>query len=210
MSLGKPHAFHAVFLAALLERFQLVSSRYVLGVMNSLGRTKRQRVGLSGQKKWFLLAVGLCLGWGIALDPLAAAARAGTVYRGDGQIVSGQGQFARLQLTVEIDRGRIRTRSGPALDARFSGGTGTFQNSEGTWQIDHRGDLLNITLYRGGQVIRYRLVPDRKGDGLPQTTVDKSLGFSLGVPNSLNSTGVESAWEDPDGNVEFDNTEIPL
>ncbi|MGK7911579.1 MAG: hypothetical protein AB4050_08885 [Synechococcus sp.] len=141
-------------------------------------------------RRWLRLAVGLALGGCAIFNPLAAVAQAGTIWRGTGQIVSGQGHGASLRLEVETDGGRIRTRSGPALDATFSGGNETFHNSEGTWQIDRRGERLNITLYRGEQVIRYRLSPDGKGSDSPQTTGDKpseSNVFDLNteVPPSL-------------------------
>ncbi|MEL7084750.1 MAG: hypothetical protein AAF268_00445 [Cyanobacteria bacterium P01_A01_bin.3] len=144
------------------------------------------------EQRWFRLAAGFVLGSFIAFNPLAAVAQAGTIWRGTGQIVSGQGHGASLRLEVETDGGRIRTRSGPALDATFSGGNETFHNSEGTWQIDRRGERLNITLYRGEQVIRYQLSPDGKGNDSPQTTGDKpadSNAFELNtdVPSSLGS-----------------------
>ena len=109
--------------------------------------------------------------------PMSTLARAGSIWRGSGQIISGRGHGARLQMVVETDSGRIRTLTGPALDASFSGGSQTFQNSEGTWQIDRRGQRLDIILYRGEQVIRYQLSPDGKGGGFPQATVEKYQEF---------------------------------
>ena len=177
--------------------------------MNSLGITKHQQ-NETFRNVWSRLVLGFCLGGWIAVNPLVAAARAGTIWRGTGQIVSGQGHGARLQLVVETDRGRIRTRSGPALDASFSGGSGTFENNEGTWQIDRRGERLNITLYRGQQVIRYQLSPDSKGGSSPQTTVDKSLGVNLGIPDSLGSTAAESSMNEPNWKPEWGATESKL
>ena len=164
--------------------------------MNSLGTTKRQRSNQGESnplgRGWFRCAASLVLGGCVVLNPLAAVAQAGTIWRGTGQIVSGQGHGASVQLVVETDSGRIRTRSGPALDATFSGGNETFHNSEGTWQIDRRGERLDITLYRGEQVIRYQLSPESKGSDSPQTTVDKpidlnSLDLNTDVPPSLGS-----------------------
>ncbi len=162
--------------------------------MNSLGTTKRQRSNLGESnplgRGCFQIVAGLFLGGCVVLNPLTAVAQAGTIWSGNGQIVSGQGHGASLRLVVETDSGRIRTRSGPALDATFSGGNETFRNSEGIWQIDRRGERLNITLYRGEQVIRYQLSPEGKGNDSPQTTVDKpadlnSLELNIDVPSSL-------------------------
>ena len=163
--------------------------------MNSLGITKRllPRWIESNQIRhgWLRVVASLALGSCILFNPLTAVARAGTIWRGTGQIVSGQGHGASLRLEVETDGGRIRTRSGPALDATFSGGNETFRNSEGTWQIDRRGQRLNITLYRGEQVIRYQLSPESKGNDSPQTTTDdkplesSTFEFDTDVPSSL-------------------------
>ncbi|WP_017323890.1 hypothetical protein [Synechococcus sp. PCC 7336] len=154
--------------------------------MNSLTSPNRSNCNRPSQthrsdgarlSKWLL---GGCLGAAILLGPAIggwAQAAAQTVWRGNGQIVSGQGHGGRLELVVETSSGRIRTRSGPALDASFGGGSRTFQNSAGTWQIDRRGDRLNITLRRGSQVIRYQLTPDNKNSSAPRATVDKPFPF---------------------------------
>ncbi len=81
------------------------------------------------------------------------------IWSGTGQIVSGHGQGATVQLIVEISNGRIRTRSGPALDASFSGGPQTIPTGEGMWQLEPQGDLIYVTLHRDQQIIRYRLQP---------------------------------------------------
>jgi hypothetical protein len=81
------------------------------------------------------------------------------IWSGTGQIVSGHGQGATVQLIVEINNGRIRTRSGPALDAPFGGGPQTIPTGEGMWQLEPQGDLIYVTLHRDQQIIRYRLQP---------------------------------------------------
>lgn len=131
------------------------------------------------------------------LIPLSTLARAGDRWSGSGQIISGRGHGARLQMVVETDRGRIRTLNGPALDASFSGGSQTFQNSEGTWQIDRRGQRLDIVLYRGEQVIRYQLVPVRKGGASPQVSTVEKLQ-ELGQSGYSNSAS-DAFWLPVDG-----------
>jgi hypothetical protein len=60
------------------------------------------------------------------------------------------------------------------LDIRYGGGSQTIENEAGTWQIEDRGESLDVTLYRGPQVIRYRLSPIGKGATLPQATLTKA------------------------------------
>ena len=142
------------------------------GIATTIDRRANQNATTS--RHWASLFWGGCLGVAIALSPLVSWAQSNTiVYRGSGQIVSGQGHGARLQLVLELSNGRIRTRSGPPLDASFSGGSQTFQNSEGTWQIDRRGNRLDVTLYRDSQVIRYQLEPDNKDETSPRADADE-------------------------------------
>ncbi|MDX2272901.1 MAG: hypothetical protein NW237_13280 [Cyanobacteriota bacterium] len=102
-----------------------------------------------------LMALLLQLG-----DPLPAWCQSPAgVWSGTGQILSGHGQGATVQLVLELQQGRIRTRSGPTLDAPFAGGSATINNGEGTWQIEQQGDHYSVTFYRGDQVIRYLLRP---------------------------------------------------
>ena len=86
-----------------------------------------------------------------------------TQWVGVGEIVRGEGQGSQVPLVIQTGNGQIRTvsRSGPQLSAPFNGGSGTFQNDEGRWEVDNRGGRLNVTLYRGSQVIRYQLTPGR-------------------------------------------------
>lgn len=81
------------------------------------------------------------------------------VWMGSGQVVSGQGQGATVQLVIETDGGRIRTHSGPHLDATLSGQPQTLETDAGTWHIEPMGDRMGVTLYRGDQIIRYLLQP---------------------------------------------------
>ncbi|NJK72103.1 MAG: hypothetical protein HC926_01465 [Synechococcaceae cyanobacterium SM2_3_60] len=70
------------------------------------------------------------------------------VWMGSGQVVSGQGQGATVQLVIETDGGRIRTHSGPHLDATLSGQPQTLETDTGTWHIEPMGDRMGVTLYR--------------------------------------------------------------
>jgi hypothetical protein len=81
------------------------------------------------------------------------------VWSGTGQILSGQGQGATVQLILETGGGRIWSQSGPALDAPFSGGHISVTSGDGTWQIQSQGDQLLVTFYRGEQIIRWQLRP---------------------------------------------------
>ncbi|MEN9261179.1 MAG: hypothetical protein Q6L60_09480 [Thermostichus sp. HHBFW_bins_43] len=80
-------------------------------------------------------------------------------WSGTGQILSGQGQGATVQLILETGGGRIWTQSGPALDAPFSGGHTSIDSGDGTWQIQSQGDQMFVTYYRGEQIIRWQLRP---------------------------------------------------
>ena len=121
-------------------------------------------------RRWTSLLWGGCLGVAIALNPLVSWAE---TFRGGGRILQGQGHGARLQLVLELTNGRIRTISGPPLDASFSGSSQTFRNSEGTWEIERRGSRLSVTLYRDSQVIRYLLEPDNKDESSPRADADE-------------------------------------
>lgn len=89
-----------------------------------------------------------------------AAQTAPQTWSGTGQIVNGQGQGATVQLMLEMGDGRIRTRSGPTLNAPYSGGQTTVNTEEGLWQIEPQGNKLSVTLHRGDQIIRYQLYPN--------------------------------------------------
>ncbi|NJO86476.1 MAG: hypothetical protein HC818_08185 [Synechococcaceae cyanobacterium RM1_1_27] len=86
---------------------------------------------------------------------------------GTGQVLSGQGQGATVQLVIEVNNGRIRTQSGPNLDAPFGGGYQSIHTSDGMWQIQQDGEQLSITLHRGDQIIRYQLLPQFRDPNLP-------------------------------------------
>ncbi len=81
------------------------------------------------------------------------------IWSGTGQIISGQGQGATVQLTLEVGNGYIRTRSGPPLDTRYNRGSQPIKTDDGMWQIEHQGDQLSVILHRSDQVIRYQLTP---------------------------------------------------
>ncbi len=112
------------------------------------------RGALRGSWSWVgLLLVALQVGQ-------AAVAQTETrVWSGTGQILSGQGQGATVQLVLETGGGRIWTQSGPALDAPFSGREIAVTSGDGTWQIQPQGDQLLVTFYRGEQIIRWQLRP---------------------------------------------------
>jgi hypothetical protein len=96
---------------------------------------------------------------------IALAQSGSMIWSGTGQILSGEGQGATLQLVLEMGNGRIRTQSGPALDAPYSGNAETITSGEGVWQIEPQGNHLSVTYYRGDQIIRYQLRPS--GDLVP-------------------------------------------
>ncbi len=89
-----------------------------------------------------------------------AAQTAPQTWSGTGQIINGQGQGATVQLVLEMTEGRIRTRSGPSLNAPYAGGQTTLNTEEGLWQIEPQGNKLSVTLHRGDQIIRYQLYPN--------------------------------------------------
>ncbi|MEM6445670.1 MAG: hypothetical protein AAFY57_13945 [Cyanobacteria bacterium J06642_2] len=119
------------------------------------------------------------LGLAIALHPLSALAQERTVWRGSGQVVSGHGQGASVHLVVETTPDRIRTQSGPALDASFSGGQQTVSNEAGTWQIESRGDRLGVTLYRENQTIRYQLSPSQQKNQTEKSAIYPQLASQV-------------------------------
>ncbi len=92
------------------------------------------------------------------------------VWMGSGQVVSGQGQGAAVQLVIETNGGRIRTHSGPHLDATLSGQSQILETDVGTWHIEPLGNRMSVTLYRGEQIIRYLLQPaSAPAGGMPST-----------------------------------------
>ncbi len=108
----------------------------------------RGRLGWTG-----LLLMALQLG-----QPVFAQGET-RIWSGTGQILSGHGQGATVQLILETGGGRIWTQSGPALNAPFSGGHTSVNSGDGTWQIQSQGDQLLVTFYRGEQIIRWQLRP---------------------------------------------------
>ncbi|MEN9202164.1 MAG: hypothetical protein Q6K80_04565 [Thermostichus sp. DG_1_6_bins_120] len=119
---------------------------------------------------------GGCLGWtGLLLMTLqlaqpALAQTETRIWSGTGQILSGQGQGATVQLVLETGGGRIWTQSGPALNAPFSGGHTSVNSGDGTWQIQAQGDQLFVTFYRGEQIIRWQLRPANSAPVPPAST----------------------------------------
>ncbi|MFQ3613106.1 MAG: hypothetical protein SNJ68_05220 [Cyanobacteriota bacterium] len=124
----------------------------------------RSRLGWTG-----LLLMALQLG-----QPALAQTETRT-WSGTGQILSGHGQGATVQLIVETGGGRIWTQSGPALNAPFSGGHTSVNSGDGTWQIQAQGDQLFVTFYRGEQIIRWQLRPASVAPS-PSTPTDVSTG----------------------------------
>lgn len=124
------------------------------------------------------------------------------VWMGSGQVVSGQGQGATVQLVIETDGGRIRTHSGPHLDATLSGQPQTLETDTGTWHIEPMGDRMGVTLYRGDQIIRYLLQPASAPlDNAAPSNADTTLPVNT-VPTDLNR--VPSAVESAGGDVRPD------
>lgn len=66
------------------------------------------------------------------------------IYQGTGQVVSGQGAGAKVSLTVDYDGENLKTITGPSLEGSQV-------------RVDQRGDALDVTIFRGNQVIRYNL-----------------------------------------------------
>ncbi|MEN9230586.1 MAG: hypothetical protein Q6L68_06745 [Thermostichus sp. DG02_5_bins_236] len=124
----------------------------------------RSRLGWTG-----LLLMALQLG-----QPALAQTETRT-WSGTGQILSGHGQGATVQLIVETGGGRIWTQSGPALNAPFSGGHTSVNSGDGTWQIQAQGEQLFITFYRGEQIIRWQLRPASVAPS-PSIPTDVSTG----------------------------------
>lgn len=117
------------------------------------------------------ILVGGLLGMGLWIGSIAVAHADTEVWGGTGQVLSGQGQGATVQLVVEMNDGRIRTQSGPNLDAPFGGGYQSIHNSEGMWQIQQQGEQLSVTLHRGDQIIRYQLSPQQQREARPAAPV---------------------------------------
>ncbi|MEN9206194.1 MAG: hypothetical protein Q6J68_04155 [Thermostichales cyanobacterium SZTDM-1c_bins_54] len=106
-----------------------------------------------------LLVLG-ALGLGLLFTPVADAQPAPSLWSGSGQILSGQGQGATVELVLETSPGRIRSHAGPALDAPFVEPTSTIRQGDALWQIEMQGNLMIVTVYRGSQIIRYQLQPE--------------------------------------------------
>lgn len=70
------------------------------------------------------------------------------VYQGSGQVVSGPGAGQMVSLTVDFDGQNLRTLAGPPLEGDQK-------------RVEFRGDALDITVFRGNQVIRYHLMRTR-------------------------------------------------
>lgn len=115
---------------------------------------------------------------------LGSPTMAQQVWGGSGQILSGQGQGATVQLTVEMDQGQIRTQSGPPLNAPFSGGSQAIQTEDGMWQIQQYGNQLSVTLHRGDQVIRYQLLPQSLGPEAGSPAEAAPIFFNA-IPNAV-------------------------
>ncbi len=114
------------------------------------------------------------------------------VWMGSGQVVSGQGQGATVQLVIETDGGRIRTHSGPHLDATLSGQPQTLETDAGTWHIEPMGDRMGVTLYRGDQIIRYLLQPaSAPPDNAAPSNADTVLPFA--PSNTINVVPADNA-----------------
>jgi hypothetical protein len=75
----------------------------------------------------------------IAAQPVSA-----DIYQGTGQVVSGPGAGAKVSLTVNYDGQNLKRISGPPLEGSQV-------------RVDQRGDELDLTIFRGNQVIRYNL-----------------------------------------------------
>ncbi|GAB4210924.1 MAG: hypothetical protein OHK0012_02490 [Synechococcales cyanobacterium] len=108
--------------------------------------------------------VGL-IGLWLILAPVAGAQPAPGVWSGSGQILSGHGQGATVELILETWPGRIRSQSGPALDAPFQPPVTTIRQGDTVWQIEMHGDQMQVTVYRSHQIIRYQLQPDELSSG---------------------------------------------
>lgn len=138
------------------------------------------RGALRGQWGW----AGLLL-MALQLGQPAGAQTETRVWSGTGQILSGQGQGATVQLVLETGGGRIWTQSGPALDAPFSGGQISVTSGDGTWQIQSQGDQLLVTFYRGEQIIRWQLRPVGEVPASPPSGLSGSLSGDTSQPVAL-------------------------
>ncbi|MBD2102643.1 hypothetical protein [Leptolyngbya sp. FACHB-261] len=99
---------------------------------------------------------------------LSLPALAGQTWAGSGQITSGSGQGGSVELRLEVDGKRVRSRSGPPLEgqvqpesatASATGLNGSVRTGSGTWRFEQSGNELRVTLYQGNQIIYYRLRP---------------------------------------------------
>jgi len=99
------------------------------------------------------------LGLGLLFTPLAEAQPVPSIWSGSGQILSGQGQGATVELVLETWPGRIRSHEGPSLDAPFIEPISTIRQGDALWQIEMQGNHMVVTVYRGNQIIRYQLQP---------------------------------------------------
>ncbi|AGY56872.1 hypothetical protein [Gloeobacter kilaueensis] len=86
----------------------------------------------------------------LLIGALALPARA-DVWQGNGQVVSGPGAGATVSLTVNYDGETLKTISGPTLEGSQV-------------RVDQQGDFLELTLFRGNQVVKYRLRRLNPGD----------------------------------------------
>lgn len=137
------------------------------------------------------IVLGSLLGIGGWLGSTGMATANTQVWGGTGQVLSGQGQGATVQLVIEVNNGRIRTQSGPSLDAPFGGGHQSIHTSDGMWQIQQDGEQLSITLHRGDQIIRYQLWPQFRDPTLPalnQQPLNPTSSFS-NVVSPLSPSG---------------------
>lgn len=129
----------------------------------------------------------------------ATAQSSSQLWSGTGQILSGQGQGATVQLVLEMGDGYIRTRSGPELNASYPGGSQAVNTSNGLWQIEPQGDRLSVTLHRGDQIIRYQLypaVPSQPSTRLvPQSSFDSSPQRTEAQPQRLRGRVVPKIQE---------------
>jgi hypothetical protein len=91
-------------------------------------------------------AMSLLLSTGLVFA-LAKPAHA-DIYQGSGQVVSGPGAGQVVSLTVDFDGQNLRTLAGPPLEGAQK-------------RVEARGDSLEITVFRGNQVIHYHLVRTR-------------------------------------------------
>ncbi len=138
------------------------------------------RGGRRSHRSWAgLLLVVLQLG-----QPAVAQTET-RIWSGTGQILSGQGQGATVQLVLETGGGRIWTQSGPVLDAPFSGGHISVNSGDGTWQIQSQGDQLLVTFYRGDQIIRWQLRPIGEIPSSSPSAPSSSLSSDSAQPVAL-------------------------